>query len=130
MNKNVNEYIAAYTSVWARLRLYEYLDILGPERVLYCDTDSIIYIEDEFTKEGRFSRGVKQRNEKGIWVLQATGMPSILVETGYISNTEEEQYINSDKGQDEIVAAIVNAIKRYKASLEGNSPATSSSNNK
>ena len=76
-------------------------------------------VEDEFAKEGRFSRGVKQRNEKGIWVLQATGMPSILVETGYISQTEEEEYLNSDKGQEEIVAAIISAIKRYKASLEG-----------
>jgi len=76
-------------------------------------------VEDEFVKEGRFSNGVKQRNEKGIWVLQATGMPSILVETGYISQTEEEEYLNSDKGQDEIVEAIVNAIKRYKSSLEG-----------
>ena len=79
------------------------------------------YVEDEFIKGGRFSRGVKQRNEKGIWVLQATGMPSILVETGFITQTEEEEYINSEKGQDEIVAQIVSAIKRYKASLEGNS---------
>ena len=76
-------------------------------------------VEDEFVKEGRFSRGVKQRNEKGIWVLQATGMPSILVETGFITQTEEEEYINSEKGQEEIVTAIVSAIKRYKSSLEG-----------
>ncbi|WP_207510921.1 N-acetylmuramoyl-L-alanine amidase family protein [Longitalea luteola] len=76
-------------------------------------------VEEEFVKGGRVSRGVKQRNEKGIWVLQATGMPSILVETGFITQTEEEEYINSEKGQEEIVAAIVNAIKRYKASLEG-----------
>jgi N-acetylmuramoyl-L-alanine amidase len=76
-------------------------------------------VEDEFGKQGRFSRGVKQRNEKGIWVLQATGMPSILVETGFISQTEEEEYINSEKGQAEIVEAIINAIKRYKSSLEG-----------
>ncbi|HEX6429333.1 MAG TPA: N-acetylmuramoyl-L-alanine amidase [Niastella sp.] len=80
------------------------------------------FVEDEFVKGGRFSRGVKQRNEKGIWVLQATGMPSILVETGFITQTEEEEYINSEKGQDEIVTQIVTAIKRYKASLEGNSP--------
>jgi N-acetylmuramoyl-L-alanine amidase len=80
------------------------------------------FVEDEFVKGGRFSRGVKQRNEKGIWVLQATGMPSILVETGFITQTEEEEYINSEKGQDEIVAQIVTAIKRYKASLEGNGP--------
>jgi N-acetylmuramoyl-L-alanine amidase len=49
-------------------------------------------------------------------------MPSILVETGFITQTEEEEYINSEKGQDEIVAQIVTAIKRYKASLEGNGP--------
>jgi N-acetylmuramoyl-L-alanine amidase len=77
------------------------------------------FVEDEFEKGGRLSEGVKQRNEKGIWVLQATGMPSILVETGFITNTEEEQYLNSEKGQDEIVTQIVNAIKRYKAGLEG-----------
>jgi N-acetylmuramoyl-L-alanine amidase len=80
------------------------------------------FVEDEFVKGGRFSRGVKQRNEKGIWVLQATGMPSILVETGFITQTEEEEYINSEQGQDEIVTQIVTAIKRYKASLEGNGP--------
>lgn len=79
------------------------------------------FVEEEFEKGGRLSRGVKQRNEKGIWVLQATGMPSILVETGFITQTEEEQYINSEKGQDEIVAQIVNAIKRYKTALEGGS---------
>jgi N-acetylmuramoyl-L-alanine amidase len=76
-------------------------------------------VEDEFSKGGRLSRGVKQRNEKGIWVLQATGMPSILVETGYVTQTEEEEYLNSETGQDEIVTQIVNAIKRYKSSLEG-----------
>jgi N-acetylmuramoyl-L-alanine amidase len=81
-------------------------------------------VEDEFANQGRFSRGVKQRNEKGIWVLQATGMPSILVETGFITQTEEEEYINSEKGQDEIVAAIMAAIKRYKASLEGGAAPT------
>ncbi len=74
-------------------------------------------VEDEFKKIGRISREARQR-QKGIWVLQATAMPSILVETGYISNPEEEDYLNSEKGQDEITTAIVNALKRYKYSLE------------
>lgn len=82
------------------------------------------FVEEEFVRGGRTSRGVKQRNEKGIWVLQATGMPSILVETGFITHTEEEKYINSEKGQEEIVAAIMTAIKRYKAQLEGQGAAT------
>ncbi len=75
-------------------------------------------VQQEFSKEGRVDRGVKQRNDKGIWVLQATGMPSVLVEIGFISNKEEEEYINSEKGQQEIVTNIFNAIKQYKEKLE------------
>ncbi|WEK34754.1 MAG: N-acetylmuramoyl-L-alanine amidase [Candidatus Pseudobacter hemicellulosilyticus] len=77
------------------------------------------YVEEEFVKGGRVSRGVKQRNEKGIWVLQATGMPSVLIETGFVSHTEEEEYIVSEKGQEEIVASILSSLLRYRASLEG-----------
>lgn len=74
------------------------------------------YVEDEFVKEGRFSRGVKQRNNEGIWVLQATAMPSILIEAGFI--TQEEDYLNSEKGQNEISYAIMRAVLHYKQSIE------------
>jgi N-acetylmuramoyl-L-alanine amidase len=70
-------------------------------------------VEKEFVTGGRISRGVQQRNRKGIWVLQATGMPSILVEIGFISNRYEEEYLMSDAGQTEIVQSIVNAVKAY-----------------
>jgi len=90
-------------------------------------------IEAEFVKGGRFSRGVKQRNEKGIWVLQATGMPSVLVETGFITDKDEEEYLDSDKGQNEIVDNLTNALANYIASKEkapasngGKSPDTKS----
>ncbi|RYY21950.1 MAG: N-acetylmuramoyl-L-alanine amidase, partial [Chitinophagaceae bacterium] len=76
-------------------------------------------VEEEFVKEGRESRGVKQRNEKGIWVLQATAMPSILVETGFISHKPDEEYLNSKKGQEAIAENVLNAIKRYRAATEG-----------
>ncbi|ULQ54095.1 N-acetylmuramoyl-L-alanine amidase family protein [Flavihumibacter fluvii] len=75
-------------------------------------------VEDEFGKAGRQSFGVKQRNNKGIWVLQATGMPSILVETGFITNKEEEEYLNSEQGQEEVVENIMGAFRRYKQELE------------
>jgi N-acetylmuramoyl-L-alanine amidase len=75
-------------------------------------------VEEEFVKEGRPSRGVRQRNEKGIWVLQATAMPSILVETGFISHRPDEDYLNSKKGQEEIAENITRAVKRYKAATE------------
>jgi N-acetylmuramoyl-L-alanine amidase len=84
-------------------------------------------IEAEFIKSGRTSRGVKQRNDVGIWVLHATGMPSVLVETGFISDREEEEYLNSQKGQDEIVESIVNALANYIAARE-KSPASNNGN--
>jgi N-acetylmuramoyl-L-alanine amidase len=74
-------------------------------------------VEDEFTKTGRVSREARQRTV-GIWVLQAVAMPSVLIELGFISNPEEENYLNSDNGQAEMTRAIVQAVKRYKYSIE------------
>jgi N-acetylmuramoyl-L-alanine amidase len=74
-------------------------------------------VEEQFTMAGRTSRGQKQR-QVGIWVLQATAMPSVLVETGYISNREEEDYLNSNEGQDEIARCITNALRSYITWLE------------
>lgn len=74
-------------------------------------------IEEEFQKVGRISRQAQQR-KKGIWVLQAVNMPSVLVETGFISNPEEEDYLNSEKGQIEICEVITRAVRIYKMSLE------------
>jgi N-acetylmuramoyl-L-alanine amidase len=74
-------------------------------------------IEEEFKAAGRISREAKQR-QKGIWVLAAVQMPAVLVETGFISNPEEEDYLNSDEGQNQICEVITKAIIRYKNSLE------------
>lgn len=76
------------------------------------------FVEAEFKKEGRNSFGVKQRNNEGIWVLQATNMPSILIETGFICNPEEEDYLNSEKGQNEISYGVMRAVLRYKHLIE------------
>lgn len=75
------------------------------------------FVQDEFAKVGRVDRDVRQR-QVGIWVLQATAMPSILVETGYITNREEEDYLNSKKGQEEEADCIIKAVKTYIAWLE------------
>ena len=63
-------------------------------------------------------------------VLQATNMPSILVETGFISNPEEEDYLNSVDGQQQLCDAITNAVMHYKTALETNSFQTISSESK
>jgi N-acetylmuramoyl-L-alanine amidase len=76
-------------------------------------------VENEFTKLGRVSREARQRGV-GIWVLQATAMPSILVETGFITNPEDEDYLNSVDGQQQICNAISQAVQHYKVALETN----------
>lgn len=76
------------------------------------------YIEDEFVRIGRNSWGVLQRNHMGIWVLQSTNMPAVLIETGFITNAEEEDYLNSEAGQQEMVRAIANAVIKYKTQVE------------
>lgn len=78
-------------------------------------------VNDEVEKTGRAALGVNQR-QVGIWVLQATNMPAILVETGFINNPEDERYINSEKGQQELAEAITKAVKRYKAQVESANP--------
>jgi len=46
VSPNLNIFVACFTTCWARLGLYEALELLG-ERVLYYDTDSVIYLEEE-----------------------------------------------------------------------------------
>lgn len=74
------------------------------------------YIQKNYTEVNkRVNRGVK---EQGLLILQRAAMPSVLTEIGFISNPDEEKYINSEEGQEEIVTAIVNAIKQYKKEVE------------
>jgi len=75
------------------------------------------FVEDEFEKAGRTSIGQQQR-QIGIWVLQATAMPSVLVETGFLTNHEEEDYLNSKDGQQEIAKCVANAVGNYISWLE------------
>jgi len=73
-------------------------------------------VNKEFKKEdGRHSHGVK---EQGVLVLQQSAMPAVLVETGFINNKKDEEYLNSSEGQAEIVQSIIRAIKKYKERID------------
>jgi N-acetylmuramoyl-L-alanine amidase len=85
------------------------------------------FVEEEFVGVGRFSRGVKQR-QKGIWVLQATAMPSILIELGFLSHRPEEEFLMSAEGQQTMAESISKAVKRYKELIE-KSPVVQQPNN-
>lgn len=73
-------------------------------------------IENDFsTRVNRSSRGVKQAP---FYVLWTTSMPSVLIEAGFLSNANEENYLNSKQGQTYISSGIYRAIKAYKEEIE------------
>ncbi len=61
-------------------------------------------------------RGVKQA---GLLVLYKTTMPAVLIENGFISNLKEEEFLGTDKGQNDIARSIFEAFKEYKFKMEG-----------
>jgi N-acetylmuramoyl-L-alanine amidase len=74
-------------------------------------------VDEEVYKTGRTTYGLNQR-QVGIRVLQSTNMPAILIETGFINNAADEQYLNSESGQQELAECIARAVKRYKEMIE------------
>ena len=73
------------------------------------------FMQDEYVLAGRIDRGVK---EQSLAVLARAGMPAVLTEIGFVSNPDEEDYMNSDAGQLEIVSNLLKAIQTYKKQAE------------
>ncbi len=79
------------------------------------------HVQRQFRERvGRIDRGVRQA---GFMVLFQTTMPSALIEVGFISNEEEERFLNSDQGQAYIASAVFRAFRDYKQSIERKSDA-------
>ena len=73
-------------------------------------------IESEFAENNnRHSRGVKQA---GFLVLWKTSMPSVLVETGFLTDTTDANYLKEEKGRVDTAWGIYSAIEDYKHELE------------
>lgn len=100
---------------------YAAYDINSPESVI-----GLTIMQEEFLDQSiglakmmqdNFSRKLKRNDRKvkqaGFIVLHQTFMPSVLVETGFLTNKSEGTYLNSKKGQREIGTAIAEAIINY-----------------
>ncbi|SKB32739.1 N-acetylmuramoyl-L-alanine amidase [Salegentibacter holothuriorum] len=73
------------------------------------------FVQKNFTNDlKRKDRGVKQA---GFLVLKNAVMPSVLIETGFLTNNHEGPYLNSTGGQNKMAAAIVEAIDKYASSI-------------
>jgi N-acetylmuramoyl-L-alanine amidase len=90
-----NEYTRRF-----RLRSINFANILATE---FVDNDN------------RKLEGIR---EQSLYVLCHSAMPSVLIEIGYINNPEEEEYLNSEEGQNAIVNTIVRSIQAYKDKVE------------
>ncbi len=74
-------------------------------------------IQNEFRdRVGRVDRGVKQA---GFYVISFTTMPSVLVEMGFLTNPEEEDFLNSEAGRVYMASAIFRAFRDYKNDIDG-----------
>lgn len=73
-------------------------------------------LQSEFTDIGRYDRGVKQA---GFLVLYKTTMPSVLIETGFLTNPKEEKFLSDSTTQNKMASAMYDAFRKYKNELEG-----------
>lgn len=73
-------------------------------------------LQKEFKKIGRHDRGVKQA---GFLVLYKTTMPSVLIETGFLTNSKEETFLADTSGQTKMANCMFTAFQNYKNELEG-----------
>lgn len=107
---------------------YDGFDPSNPESVIgltlmqeeYLDQSitAASYIQNSFVaKLKRKNRNVKQA---GFIVLKYTYMPSVLIETGFLTNKTEGSYLNSNKGQSEMADAISNAVIKYRNDFYNN----------
>ncbi|HTH82394.1 MAG TPA: N-acetylmuramoyl-L-alanine amidase [Mucilaginibacter sp.] len=94
-----------------RILINAYMQKYRKQSILFGDL-----LNDEFKSNNRTTLGVK---EQGVLVLAHSAMPAVMVETGFINNPDDEDYLTSDDGQDEIVQCILNAIKTFKARTKG-----------
>jgi N-acetylmuramoyl-L-alanine amidase len=111
--KNYKETYESYdeTDPVNQIILNTYMQKYRKQSILFGDL-----LMDQFKATGdRVTLGVK---EQSVLVLAHSGMPNVLIETGFINNPEEEDYLNSATGQSEIVSSIVKAIGEYKSQVD------------
>jgi N-acetylmuramoyl-L-alanine amidase len=90
-------------------------------------TDLATKIQKQFKEQSnRNDRDVKQA---GFWVLFTTKMPSVLIETGFITSPSEEKYLTSKDGQDNIASSIYRACRDYITEIDNRSISVTGKNN-
>ncbi|MCJ7465398.1 MAG: N-acetylmuramoyl-L-alanine amidase [Maribacter sp.] len=113
---------------------YADYDINSPESVIgltimqeeFLDQSIALATDIQDNMAGGLKRNDRKVKQAGFIVLHQTFMPSVLIETGFLTNKDEGAYLNSEKGQSDIGTAIAEAILKYKNSVQSNVAPTTS----
>ena len=91
---------------------------LGQEDYLEQSITLAAFVQKHFTNNVKLrDRGVKSDN---FAVLRLSYMPSVLVETGFLSNKKESQLLSSKSGKQKLAKSIFEGIEEYRNGLEYN----------
>lgn len=109
---------------------YEGYDPESPEAEIFASVWQSAYLEQSILLASyvqqfanavafRYDRGVKQA---GFLVLRETAMPSVLIETGFLTNANEDEFLASEEGREQISLAIFQSFEAYKRHVETGKP--------
>lgn len=105
---------------------YQEFNINDPDFYMYITLKANTYMKQSMafaeyiqnyvkTTPNIVDRGVKQA---GFLVLHQVNMPSVLIETGFLTNPEEEKVLNAEENQVNIAKAIFKAFVEYKTAVD------------
>lgn len=105
---------------------YEGYDPESPEAEIFASVWQSAYLEQSILFASyvqQFSNAVAFREDRGVkqagfLVLRETAMPSVLIETGYLTNATEEQYLASEEGREQMALSIFQSFEAYKRHME------------
>lgn len=109
---------------------YEGYDPNSPEAEIFANLWQSAYLEQSIVFASyvqQFSNAIAFREDRGVkqagfLVLRETAMPSVLIETGYLTNATEEEFLASEEGREQMAIAIFQAFDAYKRHMETGVP--------
>jgi N-acetylmuramoyl-L-alanine amidase len=109
---------------------YEGYDPESPEAEIFASVWQSAYLEQSILLASyvqQFSNAVAFREDRGVkqagfLVLRETAMPSVLIETGYLTNANEEEFLASEEGREQMSLAIFQSFEAYKRHMETGKP--------
>lgn len=111
MEKKVDIFVSihqnSYTSEAVKgAQVFYYAKSVEGERLAHCIQDKLVEQLDKYNKR-------KEKANNNYYLLKKTAVPAVIVECGFLSNTEEAQKLSTEEYQKKVAAAIADGIDEY-----------------